>query len=98
MSRKASKILGLSNRHATMGAGSSDKFPTILEHGLDSNINSAGEIDNVMGELRAGPKSIFACMSPDEKILLAMEQLRTRILKEDNNIQNFHVQRLDNHI
>ena len=64
-----------------------NKASKILGCSVDNN--DSGVINNVAGELRK-EKNMFAGLSADEKTLIAMDQLKNKITREDIAVNKYH--------
>jgi hypothetical protein len=78
VSAKASKILGLSVGTAPMS--------------MTSQVSN--KVNNVMGEFSRGTKRIFAHLTENEKLTIAMEQVMRKLDQEDAVVTKYHSLRL----
>lgn len=84
--RKAGRVLGLNDR-VIEGAAEQGA------QGMMATSTKAGTgVSDVMGNMKK-EKAIFAGITPKEKMQIAMEQLRAKIIREDFSIAGYHAKR-----
>lgn len=101
---KASKVLGIST-HTLQTVGETDDDITfenscsdLLTDSIDQEVMtkmlspklSVKSLTNVMGELKNGPKQIFAGISVEERTVFAFTEMRNKLNREDQDIAKFH--------
>lgn len=83
LKKKAGRVLGLSERLVASESCNGIGSPS-------SRIGTG--VTDVMGNMKK-EKAIFAGITPKEKIQIAMEQLRSKINREDFTISGYHAKR-----
>ncbi len=56
-------------------------------------ISGNADVGN-LGELKSGPKNIYAGLNTREKVHIAMLQMKSRLEKEEKAINDYHAQRI----
>jgi hypothetical protein len=112
--KKASKILGVTaNALQTVGEADDEfTFENSVSDSLTDSIDkevmnkmlspslSVKSLTNVMGELKNGPKQIFAGISVEERTAFAFNEMRNKIQREVQEIEKYHatVRRMKNEV
>lgn len=101
---KASKILGVATRALETVGEADDEiaFENSMSDSITDSIDkevmqkmlspqlSVKSLTNVMGELKNGPKQIFAGISVEERTTFAFNEMRNKLHREEVEIEKYH--------